>query len=56
MAKKRITKVYTRTGDGGLTSLIGGERVRKDSPRVEAYGDIDELNAFLLDLRDLHPL
>jgi len=47
MAKKRITKVYTRTGDGGLTSLIGGERVRKDSPRVEAYGDIDELNALL---------
>lgn len=47
MAKKRITKVYTRTGDKGLTSLIGGKRVSKDSPRVSAYGDIDELNAVL---------
>jgi cob(I)alamin adenosyltransferase len=47
MAKKRITKVYTRTGDEGLTSLIGGKRVSKDSLRVNAYGDIDELNAVL---------
>ncbi|MDA2920486.1 cob(I)yrinic acid a,c-diamide adenosyltransferase [Desulfobacterota bacterium AH_259_B03_O07] len=47
MAKKRITRVYTRTGDEGLTSLVGGKRVRKDSPRVQAYGDIDELNALL---------
>ncbi len=47
MAKKRITKVYTRTGDNGLTSLIGGKRVSKDSSRVCAYGDIDELNAVL---------
>lgn len=47
MAKKRITKVYTRTGDEGITSLVGGKRVRKDSSRVEAYGDIDELNALL---------
>jgi cob(I)alamin adenosyltransferase len=47
MAKKRITKVYTRTGDKGLTSLIGGKRVSKDSSRVSAYGDIDELNAVL---------
>ena len=47
MAKKRITKVYTRTGDEGQTSLIGGVRVSKSSPRVEAYGDVDELNAAL---------
>lgn len=45
MAKNRITKVYTRTGDEGQTSLIGGVRVSKSSVRVEAYGDVDELNA-----------
>lgn len=47
MVKKRITKVYTKTGDEGLTSLISGVRVSKSSPRVEAYGDVDELNAVL---------
>lgn len=47
MAKRRITKVYTRTGDKGLTSLIGGKRVSKASIRVEAYGDVDELNSVL---------
>lgn len=47
MAKKRITKVYTKTGDKGLTSLIGGERVSKASLRVDSYGDVDELNAVL---------
>ncbi|HLE24014.1 MAG TPA: cob(I)yrinic acid a,c-diamide adenosyltransferase [Thermodesulfobacteriota bacterium] len=47
MAKKRITKVYTRTGDKGQTSLVGGKRVSKSSARVEAYGDIDELNSVL---------
>lgn len=47
MAKKRITKVYTKTGDKGETSLIGGERVSKASLRVEAYGDVDELNSVL---------
>ncbi|HVY56188.1 MAG TPA: cob(I)yrinic acid a,c-diamide adenosyltransferase [Thermodesulfobacteriota bacterium] len=47
MAKKRITKVYTKTGDEGLTSLIGGMRVSKASLRVDAYGDVDELNAVL---------
>lgn len=39
--------IYTRTGDNGTTSLIGGARVAKDHPRVEAYGTLDELNAQL---------
>ncbi|HXF05641.1 MAG TPA: cob(I)yrinic acid a,c-diamide adenosyltransferase [Blastocatellia bacterium] len=43
----RITKVYTRTGDSGETSLVGGQRVGKDSPRVDAYGEIDEVNSLL---------
>lgn len=41
----RITKVYTRTGDKGKTRLAGGQQVWKDSARVEAYGDVDELNS-----------
>ena len=41
----RITKVYTRTGDAGKTRLAGGQRVWKDSLRVEAFGTIDEVNA-----------
>ena len=40
-----ITRVYTRTGDLGDTALVGGTRVPKDSPRIVAYGTIDELNA-----------
>jgi cob(I)alamin adenosyltransferase len=43
----RITKVYTKTGDQGTTSLGSGERVSKDAPRVEAYGTVDELNSVL---------
>ena len=43
----RITKVYTRTGDKGETALVGGKRVPKDSPRIDAYGTIDELNSVL---------
>jgi cob(I)alamin adenosyltransferase len=43
----RITRVYTRTGDKGDTALVGGRRVPKDSPRIEAYGTIDELNAII---------
>jgi cob(I)alamin adenosyltransferase len=42
-----ITRVYTRTGDKGTTALVGGKRVPKDSPRIAAYGAIDELNAAL---------
>lgn len=41
----RITKVYTRTGDDGTTGLGGGQRVPKDSARIEAYGTVDELNS-----------
>jgi cob(I)alamin adenosyltransferase len=40
-------KIYTRTGDRGDTGLFGGQRVRKDDDRVEAYGEVDELNAVL---------
>jgi len=43
----RITKVYTRTGDGGETHLGMGRRVPKDSARVEAYGTVDELQSAL---------
>ncbi len=38
-------RIYTRTGDAGETSLFGGGRVPKDDPRVDAYGEVDELNA-----------
>ena len=40
-------KIYTRTGDTGETSLFGGTRARKDDARVDAYGEVDELNAWL---------
>src|SRR5215470_11982778 len=42
-----ITRVYTRTGDRGDTALVGGARVPKDSPRIVAYGTLDELNAIV---------
>ncbi|MES2628071.1 MAG: cob(I)yrinic acid a,c-diamide adenosyltransferase [Bacteroidota bacterium] len=45
-------KVYTRKGDTGQTSLIGGVRVPKDSLRIDAYGTVDELNSFIGLLRD----
>jgi len=40
-------KIYTKTGDQGLTSLIGGTRVKKSHVRIEAYGTVDELNAYI---------
>jgi cob(I)alamin adenosyltransferase len=43
----RINKVYTRGGDEGETSLVGGQRVSKDALRIECYGTVDELNATL---------
>lgn len=43
----RIDRVYTKAGDKGETSLIGGERVSKADPRLECYGTIDELNAVI---------
>ena len=58
----RITKVYTKTGDKGKTRLAGGQQVWKDSSRVEAYGEVDELNsmigvvrAFNAELVGIHP-
>ena len=45
-------KIYTRTGDKGQTSLIGGTRVPKFHPRIEAYGTIDELNSYIGLIRD----
>jgi cob(I)alamin adenosyltransferase len=46
-------KIYTKTGDGGTTALIGGERVSKADPRVEAYGTVDELAAHLALMADM---
>lgn len=42
---KRLSKIYTRTGDDGSTGLGDGTRTPKDSPRVEAYGTVDEANS-----------
>lgn len=47
----RIHKVYTKTGDRGETALVGGARVPKDALRIESYGTVDELQAFLGMLR-----
>lgn len=45
-------KIYTKTGDQGETGLFGGSRVKKNHARIEAYGTLDELNAFVGLLRD----
>src|SRR5690606_16638836 len=45
-------KIYTKTGDKGTTALLGGARVPKSALRIEAYGTIDELNAYIGLLRD----
>jgi cob(I)alamin adenosyltransferase len=42
-----LNRIYTKRGDAGETSLVGGQRVSKDAPRIEAYGTVDELNAVL---------
>lgn len=46
-------KIYTKTGDQGTTSLIGGRRVSKNSVRLEAYGTVDELNSYIGMIRSL---
>jgi cob(I)alamin adenosyltransferase len=43
----RLTKIYTKAGDHGQTRLVGGQKVAKDSPRIECYGTVDELMACL---------
>jgi cob(I)alamin adenosyltransferase len=43
----KLTKIYTKTGDGGETSLVGGIRIAKNAPRIEAYGTVDELSSHL---------
>ena len=48
-------KIYTKTGDKGTTSLVGGQRVSKDDIRLNAYGTVDELNSFLGLLRAKSP-
>jgi cob(I)alamin adenosyltransferase len=48
---KRLTRIYTRTGDQGTTGLGDGSRVAKDAARVEAYGTVDELNSVIGMLR-----
>ena len=45
-------KIYTKKGDTGQTSLLGGSRVEKNHPRIEAYGTLDEFNSFVGFLRD----
>lgn len=57
----KITKVYTRTGDKGMTDLVGGVRISKTDPRIEAYGTTDELSSHLgllaaMMVNDEHPL
>jgi cob(I)alamin adenosyltransferase len=49
-------KIYTKTGDAGETSLFGGKRVPKHSPRIDAYGTVDELNALLGVVRAFKPI
>ena len=43
----KLTRIYTRTGDTGMTGLVGGQRVKKTAPRIEAYGTVDELSSVI---------
>ncbi len=43
----KLTRIYTRTGDDGTTGLVGGQRVKKNALRIEAYGTIDELSSII---------
>jgi cob(I)alamin adenosyltransferase len=47
VAVVRLNRIYTKAGDGGDTRLVGGQKVRKDALRIEAYGTIDEVSACL---------
>ncbi len=51
----RLTRIYTRSGDRGLTALVGGARVPKESARLQAYGTIDELNSIVGIVRSYLP-
>ena len=51
----RLTRIYTRTGDDGTTGLAGGDRIAKDSPRIDTIGAVDELNCALGLLRACEP-
>jgi cob(I)alamin adenosyltransferase len=55
LKRDTVVKIYTRTGDLGETGLLGGVRVKKHNPRIEAYGTVDELNAVLGVVRAAHP-
>ena len=48
-------KIYTKTGDNGITSLLGGTKILKSDLRIEAYGTVDELNSYIGLCRDLVP-
>lgn len=51
------TRIYTRTGDDGTTGMVGGQRIRKDAPRIETYGTVDELSTVVGIVRaELRPL
>lgn len=51
------TRIYTRTGDDGTTGMVGGQRIRKDAPRIETYGTVDELSTIIGSVRaELRPL
>ena len=52
----RSVNIYTKTGDRGTTSLFGGKRVDKDNLRVEAYGNVDELNSLIGEILTENPL